>query len=179
MSKNIVVLSGSPRKGGNTDTLVASFIEGAKSAGKTVTLFRTADMKIGGCLGCQFCFESKGVCVQKDDMPQILDALRKADALVFASPVYYFNVSAQLKPAIDRQYALVNEKTPIKRTALLLTCADDTADTAGGAVSMYKLHAEYEKWDDAGIIIATGLEDKNDINRCSELAEAKKLGQEI
>jgi len=179
MSENIVILSGSPRMKGNTDILVATFTEGAESAGKKVTLFRVADMKIGGCLGCKYCVENKGVCAQKDDMLQILDALRKADALVFASPVYYFNVSAQLKPAIDRQYALVNDKTPIKRTALLMTCADDTSDTAGGAVAMYKINADYENWDNAGIIIVTGVSGKNDIDGRSELDDANKLGREI
>ena len=91
---NIVLLSGSPRKGGNTDRLAAAFIEGAESAGKSVTLFRVADMKIGGCLGCGHCFEEKGVCVQKDDMVGILNALGKADTIVLASPVYYFSVTA-------------------------------------------------------------------------------------
>jgi len=128
MSNSIVLLSGSPRKGGNTDRLAAAFMEGAESAGKTITLFRVADMKIGGCLGCGHCFEEKGVCVQKDDMPEILDALRKADALVLASPVYYFGATAQIKLAIDRTYALLCEKTPIKRAALLMTCGDSTAD---------------------------------------------------
>jgi multimeric flavodoxin WrbA len=89
MSENIVLLSGSPRKGGNTDRLAVAFIEGAESAGKKVTLFRVADMTIGGCLGCDHCFKEKGVCVQNDDMIMILNALRKADAIVFASPIYF------------------------------------------------------------------------------------------
>ena len=68
MSKNIVLLSGSPRKGGNTDKLAGAFIKGAESAGKSVTLFRTADMTINFCIGCSHCFEEKGVCIHKDDM---------------------------------------------------------------------------------------------------------------
>ena len=87
MSKNIVVLAGSPRKISSTDKLAAYFTEGAKQAGHTVTTFRTADMKIGGCLGCAHCFKETGVCVLKDDMQVILDALRKADTLVIASPI--------------------------------------------------------------------------------------------
>ena len=97
MSKNIVLLSGSPRKGGSTDKLADAFIKGAESAGKSVALFRVADMAIGFCIGCSHCFDEKGVCILKDDMQTILDAIRKADALVFASPVYYCSVSAQLK----------------------------------------------------------------------------------
>ena len=90
MSRNIVLLSGSPRKDGNTDKLASAFIEGAESSGKTVKTFRVADMKIGGCVGCKVCFKQGGVCVQKDDMTQIIDVLRKADTIVFASPVYFF-----------------------------------------------------------------------------------------
>jgi len=179
MSKNIVLLSGSPRKGGNTDKLVDAFIAGAESAGKSVTLFRTADMKIGGCLGCSHCFEEKGVCVLKDDMPKILDALREADALVLASPVYYFSVSAQLKLAIDRTYALLSVGTPIKRTALLLTCGDTSEEAAEGAVVTYNQIRTYSKWEDAGIIIATGLDAKDDIVGREELEKAKELGRGI
>ena len=179
MSNNIVLLSGSPRKGGNTDRLAAAFMEGAESEGKNVALFRVADMKIGGCLGCEHCFKEKGVCVQKDDMLQILEALRKADALVLASPVYFYGVTAQIKLAIDRTYALLPEKTPIKKTALLMTCGDSTTDAADGAVVMYNLIRAYSKWEDAGVIIATGLHSPDDIDGRAELDQARKLGLQI
>jgi len=179
MNMNIVLLSGSPRKGGNTDKLAAAFIEGAESAGKSVTLYRVADMKIGGCLGCGHCFEEKGVCVQKDDMPQILDALRKADAIVLASPVYYWGVTAQLKLAIDRQYALISDKPPIKRAALLMTCGDGGAKAAESAVMMYNNMRSFSKWDDAGVVIAGGLHGKDEIVGRVELEQARKLGMEI
>ena len=179
MGKNIVVLSGSPRKDGNTDKLAAAFIKGAEAAGKSVTLFRVADMKIGGCLGCGHCFEEKGVCVQKDDMPQILDAYRKADTLVLASPIYFFSVSAQLKLAIDRTYAVIFDKPPIKQAALLMTCGDGGTKAAEGAVAMYNNMCFFSKWDDAGVIIAGGLHGKDEIAGRDELAQARKLGLEI
>ena len=93
MSKNIVVLSGSPRKNGNTERLAASFVEGAESAGKNVTLFRVADMNIAGCLGCNCCYDGTGICVQKDDAQTILDALKNADAFVLASAIYFSIIS--------------------------------------------------------------------------------------
>ena len=179
LSKNIVILSGSPRKGGNTDILAAAFKEGAESAGKSVTLFRVADMKIGGCVACEFCHKEKGSCFQKDDMTQILDALRKADALVLASPVYYMSVSAQLKLAIDRVYALAHEAKSIKRAAMLLVCADDDSSTAEGAVGMYEGWLDYEKWEDAGILIVTGLHNPGEIAGREELEKAKALGCDI
>ena len=179
MSKNIVVLSGSPRKNGNTDRLVAAFIEGAETEGKAVSLFRVAEMKISGCLGCNHCFEEKGVCVQKDDMGQILDALRKADAIVLASPVYYWAVSAQLKVAIDRTYALISDKPPVKRAALLMTCGNSETSVADGAVTMYSRLCAFFQWDDAGVIIAPGLREPGEIKGRNELEKAKVLGREI
>ena len=175
MSKNIVVLSGSPRKDANTDTLVAAFVEGAKSSGKNVTVFRTADMKISGCLGCGSCFKETGTCAQKDDMIQILDALKSADALVLASPVYFWGVTAQLKLAIDRTFALLRIETPIKRAAMLLTCGS----RAGAAESMFRTMCEYSHWENAGYIVESGLRSPDAIKGRDVLKKANALGMEI
>jgi multimeric flavodoxin WrbA len=179
MSKNIILLCGSPRKGGNTDKLATAFLKGAESVGKNVSLFHVADMSISFCVGCSHCFEEKGVCIHKDDMQKILDAIRNADTLVFASPVYFCSVSAQLKLVLDRMCALTSEQTSIKHAALLMTCADETSDTAEGAVVMYKSVLAYKKWDNAGVIIATGLYGDISIDGREELEQARKLGQEI
>jgi len=179
MSKNIVVLSGSPRKDGNTDKLTAAFIDGAESSGKKVTLFRVADMKINGCFGCEHCCEEKGVCVQKDDMVSILDALQNADTLVLASPVYYFTITAQLKLALDRTFALNGVRPSVKRTALLMTSGDDDVKVADGAVVMYRNICAFCIWEDAGVIIAGGLHGKDDIVGRNELDKARSLGREI
>jgi len=179
MGKNIVVLSGSPRKEGNTSILAASFIDGARSVGKNVKVFNTTEMKIGGCLGCKHCFESKGICIQKDDMPIVLEALKTADALVLASPVYYFDMTAQLKLAIDRTFALLSVGTPIRKAALLMTCGDDTEEAANGAIVTYKSICSYSKWDDAGVIIAAGLHKPGEIIGRLELEKAKILGRKI
>jgi len=181
MSKNIVVLSGSPRKGGNTDMLAAAFIEGAENAGKNVTAFRVADLNISGCTGCEHCFSNatKGVCFQKDDMPAVLNAVRKTDALVLASPVYNFDVTGQIKLALDRFYALLNEKIPVKRAMLLMACADEDAGTAGGAVNMYELWLKYQKWEDAGVLIVTGVHKPGEIAGRNELEKAKAMGRDI
>jgi multimeric flavodoxin WrbA len=177
MSKNIVVLFGSPRQDGNTDKLTAAFIEGAKSTGSTVTLFRVAKMNVNGCLGCRKCFENIGICVQHDDMKQILDAIRKADVMILASPVYYFNVTSQLKAVMDRTYPLLAEKRSTKKVALLMTSLN--AGVEEGAVIMYKKMCAYFEWEPAGVIIASGLRGKNDIDGRNELEEARMFGREI
>jgi len=180
LSKNILILSGSPRKGGTTDKLVTAFQEGAEASGKSVTLYRTADLTIAGCLGCRCCTNDGGKCVQTDDMTAVLDAFRKADAVVFASPIYYFTVSAQLKLAIDRTYAVPSDKTQIKKSALLLTCGDTSGGAAEGAVVMYKRMLVYRGWEDAGIVLVPGIYRGNvDIDGREELKQAWKLGQDI
>ena len=179
MSKNIVVLAGSPRKISSTDRLVAAFAEGVKEAGHAVTTFRVADMKIDGCLGCNHCFQKIGVCVQKDDMQMILDALRKADTLVLASPVYYWGVTSQLKRVIDRTYALLKEGSSIKHAALLMTCGDDTNAAAGPPIAMFRQICAYMKWQEAGIIVAPRIHAPQDINGRPELEQAKQLGIQI
>jgi multimeric flavodoxin WrbA len=178
MSKSIVVLSGSPRKDGNTARLTEAFIEGAKAAGNEISLFMAAGLKIGGCRGCRYCFKHQGICVQRDDMPPILDALRKADALVLASPVYFFSVSAQIKLAIDRFFALLELGMPVKRAALLMTCGD-TTDAAASSIAMFRQICAYQKWEEAGIIIAPGLQNPGDIEGRAELDQAGLLGKSM
>jgi len=181
MSKNIVILSGSPRKNGNTEKLVTAFREGAESAGKKVRVYEVAGMKISGCVGCRHCFESKGICVQKDDMVGILEAIREADAFVLASPVYFFGVTAQLKLAIDRTFALLSVDTPIKRAALLMTCGNPDVSVGDGAVTMYNWMRNRSNcnWEDAGVIIAGGLRQPDAMNGREEIEKARQLGRDI
>lgn len=179
MSKNIVVLSGSPRKDGNTVRLTEAFLAGAKAAGKEISLFMVAGLHIGGCRGCGYCFKHQGACVQQDDMPPILDALRKADALVLASPVYYFGVTAQIKLAIDRFFALLEVGMPVKRAALLMTCGDPSEAAAASSVSMFRQICEYQKWEEAGVVIAPGLQNPGEIEGRAELEQAEGLGKSI
>ena len=179
MGKSIVVLSGSPRKDGNTARLTDAFLEGADAAGKETTLFRVAGLHIGGCRGCGHCFKNQGVCVQQDDMPPILEALHKADALVLASPVYFFGVSAQLKVAIDRCYALLKLGMSVKRAALLMTCGDARETAAASSIAMFRQICAYQRWEEAGIIIAPGLHSPGEIEGRAELEQARRLGESI
>jgi multimeric flavodoxin WrbA len=110
-------------------------------------------------------------------MTDILDALQNADIMVWASPVYYFSVTAQLKATTDRCYPLINENA--KQTVLLLTCADQCSETDEGALAIYRKTVQYYKWIDAGTIIATGVEQIGDIAGHYALVEARKLGLDI
>ena len=102
MSKKVLILSGSPRKGGNSELLVDEFVKGAKEAGNTVEKVCLREKKIAPCLACEACLNNGGICVQGDDMGEVLAKLIDADVIVLSTPVYYYSVCAQLKAMIDR-----------------------------------------------------------------------------
>lgn len=112
MSKKVLIISGSPRKGGNSEILCDRFQEGAEAAGTTVEKVFLRSLKIGPCMACYGC-RGKGVCVQKDDMEELLDQMVKADVLVLATPVYFYSMDGQLKTMIDRtlpRYTEIRDK---------------------------------------------------------------------
>lgn len=104
MSKHILILSGSPRKNGNSDLLCESFRKGALEAGHQVEKIRVAEKNIGFCRGCYACKDT-GICAVRDDMAGVLQKIIDADVLVLASPVYFYSIDAQLKAVIDRTVA--------------------------------------------------------------------------
>ena len=103
MGKNVLILSGSPRKNGNSDMLCDAFMKGALEAGHQVERIRVAEKNIGFCRGCYGC--RSGACVLKDDMAEVLQKMIDADVIVLASPVYFYSIDAQLKALIDRTVA--------------------------------------------------------------------------
>ena len=119
MSCKVLVVTGSPRVGGNSDTLAEAFIEGAKSAGCEVRRIDAGRAKIAGCLGCNYCFSHEGVCVQQDDMQQFYPDLHWADVLVYATPLYCFTYPAQLKAFQDRMFCGIAKSFNIPRVGLL------------------------------------------------------------
>lgn len=99
--KNILILSASPRKNGNSDILCHQFMKGAADAGNQVELISLYDKNIGFCRACYACFKT-GKCVLKDDMAEILDKIQAADVLVVATPTYFLTMNGKLKNTIDR-----------------------------------------------------------------------------
>ena len=105
--KKIVVLSASPRKNGNTSAVADAFAKGASESGNTVTEVVLKDKTIGDCMGCGACQGNGGICVQKDDMTEIYEAMKSADVIALASPVYFYTWTSLMKRMIDRTFALV------------------------------------------------------------------------
>ena len=100
----VLVMHGSKRKNGNTGLLASEFIRGAEEAGHQVERVELGDMQFGDCLGCMACWKNPGKCVQKDDMTAVLEKFGQADAIVFASPMYFFSWTSLMKRGIDRLY---------------------------------------------------------------------------
>src|SRR5512133_3134280 len=105
MAKKIVALSGSPRKGGNSELLCDQFMHGATESGHQMEKISVCDKTINYCTACDACQGNGGRCVQQDDMAEILDKMISADVLVMATPVYFYTMNAQMKTLIDRTYA--------------------------------------------------------------------------
>ena len=135
MQMKILILNGSPRLNGNTMHMVNAFKQGAEEAGHSVQIENVSHMNIRGCMACEYCHtKEKGVCVQKDDMQKLYQEILSADMLVFASPIYYFTLSAQLQSAIHRTYAIDIPKN-IKKTALIMSSG--SAYVYGPAIAQY------------------------------------------
>lgn len=131
----ILILNGSPRTNGLTAQMIGALREGIEAAGQEVRQFDVCRMNIRGCIACEYCHtKGNGRCVQKDDMQEIYPLLRQAETLVLASPIYYHNMSGQLKCVIDRFYAALfpDKPEPLKRTVMLLASGD--ADVYDGAL---------------------------------------------
>ncbi|WP_343208155.1 flavodoxin family protein [Anaerolentibacter hominis] len=175
--KKIVVLIGSCRDSGNTARLADAFIQGAKEAGNKVTRFNIAKMNIHGCLDCKYCHTHDGVCIQKDDMGQIHDALREADLAVIASPIYYAGLTGQMKSVIDRLFVAKGKAFDnIKEAKLLLTYASETGESIVPCIESTRLAVGYLGWELTDVIQAAGVYNAGEIDGREELDQARKLG---
>ena len=126
MGKKIVVITGSPRKNGNSFAMTDAFIRAAEAKGHEVARFDAAMMKIGGCHACETCFKTGKACSFDDDFNRIAPAILEADALVFTMPVYWYSIPSQIKGVIDRIYSLVVGGKDIagKECALIACCEE-------------------------------------------------------
>lgn len=174
----IVVLTGSHRHNSNSSRLAQKFIEGARDAGHQVTRFDCAKANLGPCIACDKC-RTSGSCWQLDDFVKIRQDLIEADAIVFASPIYYFALSAQIKTVIDRFYSIDDKLHTPKHTALLLTYADSDTQTAEAAIRQWELTSQFLGWEMRGIVSANSVMSEGDIEGRDELQEAYALGKNI
>lgn len=174
----ILVLTGSPRKNGNSNTLADYFIKGAEEAGHTVFRFDAAFKDVHPCIGCNSC-GMNGPCVFKDDFEFVRKHITDADMVVFATPMYYFGMSAQLKAVIDRFYAVNGQIHRPKKAALILTYADNSPEKEGVIINHYTVLLNYLGWQDAGQIIAAGVWQAGAVNHTDYPRQAYELGKSL
>lgn len=179
MAKRVLILSGSPRKGGNSDTLCDQFMRGAEEAGHEVEKIWIQGKKIAPCVACYYCRDHKGECAIKDDMKEVLDKMLAADVLVLASPVYFYSVSAQLKAVIDRTVARWLEFKD-KEFYYIMTAAEDTDTVMNCTLECMRGLAEcLEGSVERGVIYGKGVYQKGEIANHSAMREAYEMGKKL
>ncbi len=183
MSKYILILQGSPRVKGNSNTLAGRLAEGVRESGAEVESAYLHGMHIRPCDGCNECVQT-GVCVLKDDMQALYPKLLKAEAIVLASPIYWFTYSAQLKTCIDRWYALWNyqhEAFKGKPFGIILTYGDEDLYSSGGINAIHTMETmlRFLRAEVAGWVHGTA-NDEGDVLQQPELMEkAYRLGKKL
>ena len=174
----VLAISSSPRKDGNSDVLCDEFLKGAAENGHEVQKIRLSEKKISPCAACYGCAESH-VCVRKDDMTEVLDALIDADVIALASPVYFYSVCAQMKAMIDRclpRYLELKDKV----FYLIVTAADPQHSAADETLADFRGYLRcLPGAREAGVIFGTGTWDKGDVYRHPALKQAYEMGRNL
>ena len=174
----ILVITGSPRKNGNSNTLADNFIKGAQEVGHKVVRFDSAFKNVHPCIACNKC-GMNGQCVFRDDFEFVKANIIDADAVVFATPMYYFGISAQIKAVIDRFCAINGQISKPKKAALLMTYADTSEKEAQPIINHYEVLLNYLGWTDIGKIIAPGVWVEGDVMNTHYPQKAYELGKNL
>ena len=179
MKKNVLVISTSPRKGGNSDTLADAFVKGAQEAGNDVEKVVLRDKTIGFCKGCLAC-QRTGRCVIRDDADSIAQKMLTADVIAFATPIYYYGMSGQMKTILDRANPLFSSDYAFRDIYLLATAAEDGEHTVDGAVTGITGWIDcFEKARLAGTVFAGGVTGVGKIQGHPALEKAYNLGKHV
>ena len=177
--KKIIVISTSLRHGSNSDMLAENFIEGAKAAGNEVEKVSLTDKNIQFCKGCMAC-QKLGRCVIKDDVNDIMAKVLKADVICWATPIYYYEMSGQMKTLIDRMNAMYEQDYQFRDIYLLTTAAEDEDETPKRAeMGLMGWIDCYPKSRLAGTLFSGGVNNAREIEGNPKLQEAYELGKRV
>ena len=178
MGKRVLILSSSPRKNGNSDTLCHNFASGAKDSGNEVVEIFINDKNINYCKACAYCEKHNGVCTIKDDMVDIIKEIFASDVIVFASPVYFYSLSGQMKTFIDRlvtAYRLITNK----EVYYIFAAGDKNPNFKIIELCMRGLVSCFAGSKVMGMIQAGGVRKKGEVSYTEYLNEAYKMGAEV
>ena len=177
----ITVITGSPRKNGNTFAMVDSFIKAAEAKGHEVVRFDAAMMNIGGCHACMTCFKTGKACSFDDDFNVIAPYILEADAIVYAMPVYWYSIPAQIKGVIDKVFSFCVAEKPIsgKKMGLICCCEEHDASVMEGVRVPMERTAALLKWDIVGEVLIPGVFHEGDINGTDGCKQAAELAEKF
>jgi len=181
----ILIFNGSPRKNGNTSTLIKECVRAINDSGKVAEVFFLNDMIIKPCQFCDWCIDNKTLsCVEEDDMHEVYQKLLESDVLIFAAPIFWFNVSAQLKIFIDRLYAFHGKggfALTQKKIGTILVYGDSNVETSGvnNAISTMNDIISYMKSENIGIVHGTAHKIGDAEKNTELMAKAYDLGLKI
>ena len=177
----IVVITGSPRKRGNSFAMTEAFVTEAKKKGHEITRFDAAFMKIGGCHACGTCYKTGKACSFDDDFNIIAPAILEADAIVLAMPTYWYSIPAQIKGVIDRLYSLVVGGKDIagKKLGLIACCEEHDPTVMDGVRMPIERSAKLLGWNVVGEVFVTGVLNEGDIDGTDVCSQAAALVQKF
>ena len=179
MSKKVLVISTSLRNHSNSAALADAFAEGARQSGNTVEQISLQNKQIGFCKGCLACLKT-GSCVQKDDAIEIVRKMHDADVLVFASPIYYYEMSGQMKTLLDRANSLYGSDYAFTDVYLLTAAAEDAEGVDRRAISGLEGWIEcFERAHLADSVFAGGVNGAGEIEGHAALQQAREMGAAI
>ena len=177
--KKVVVISTSLRPGSNSHALAEQFAKGAEAAGHQVELVTLRGKELRFCVGCLSC-QQTGACVFKDDVPAIMESVLNADVVCWATPIYYYEMSGQMKTLIDRMNAMYPKDYRFRDIYLLTTAAEDEEETPKRVETGLTGWIDcYEKSSLKGHLFCGGVNDLHAIAGNAKLQEAYELGKQI
>ena len=181
MSKKIVVITGSPRKDGNSFAMTDAFIRAAEEKGHSVTRFDAAQKNVGGCHSCETCYKTGKACSFDDDFNEIAPALLEADVVVFSMPVYWYSIPAQIKAVIDKMYSFCVAGKDIagKECMLIACCEEDDQSVLDGVRIPIERTAALVKWHMAGEVLVPGVLNVGDIEKTDGCRQASALAEKL
>ena len=181
MGKKIVVITGSPRKNGNSFAMTDAFIKAAEAKGHTITRFDAAMKNVGGCHACMTCYKTGKACSFDDDFNTIAPAILEADAVVFTMPVYWYSIPAQIKGVIDRLFSFVvgGKDVAGKECAMIVCCEEHEMDVMDGVRMPLERTAALLKWNMVGEVLVPGVLNEGDIAKTDGCAQAAALAEKF
>ena len=179
--KKIVVITGSPRRSGNSSAMAEAFIKAAEAAGHSVKRFDAASMKLDGCRACETCFSTGKACTFDDGFNDIAPSVLEADAVVFSTPVYWYSWPSQIKCVIDKLYSFCVAGKPVagKDCALIACCEEGDTTVLDGVRIPLERSAALLKWNMVGEVLVPGVLNAGDIDKTDGLEQAAALAEKF